>query len=1281
MLAMKLSFHCREVLLLAVVISYGSWSYIVEGSNVVYNITIYLHEENSYSLDSCEFPVEPFTEVVTNFTEVKFCKSDFTITKPIYIREKKHVKLTGNETKLRCSMNSGLFFDRVEYLAISGIDLVNCGSYNQDTVRWSDIYYIIPSTLSCALCIVSSFEVDIKNLKIINATKLGLLMINTCGTVGIKDSVFTRDINSMSTTKPPDVNSLERVHLFLLFTGESQNHSLASTRNKQQCDRVSYNLDNCTFNFNNFTTKEELRNKDGGGAVSIMFTRKAANINVVIHNCTIKKHYALNYSGIFIAVRDQAYNNSLYFNNSSLENNICEGCGGGGIHLDFNSSVDATPKLNVVTFDNCTFRGNQGFYGGGVLITTSRSRGNSTSAGNKIKFFDCQWEKNAANYGSAVDIIMAEWRALMHGPFLTLLFTNCSFSDNYINEILSEKSSIRIFGKGTISSIYFPLLFSGKIVFQKNIGSPLYLSSSFVSFLPHSRVDFYGNVGLDGGAIALVGSSTLSASQDSILSFCDNKAYYKGGAIYYHSTDIQDYLSRYHCFIQYDRGDINGTATDIKPQYIFTNNSAGIQLLKKENSVGKSLYCTTLVPCSKQCNHWQDDKTYMGNTRALDCVGDFDIKGSRESEISTAEWRIKIDNSTKLPFEVVPGKVHTLPVVTTDELNQTLYAVYQVTIVPDHVNSSFPRIVTSYKFVHNSQVMLEGEPEDTALLRLSSEHNREIEFSMNIRLTKCPPGYILNDIKRCKCSTNTQYRYDGIHACNDSGFYAILQSGYWAGYKNQTFLTSICPRGYCKTSLPNDIPLSKSFIHDLSDLVCNGRIGMLCSHCKEGLSVHFHSNDYECKSNRLCHIGWLLYGIAELLPVTLVFLVVIGFDIRLNSGSYNGLILYYQIAGTILLTTKETHLGITAYSLVPHLFITQTLTLNFFTFRELSFCLWRNAATLDIIAFKYFTVVYSLVMVFLTVLVMSSCSIKYPCIALRKMRSKIKKKPITNSVVHGISGFFVLSYSQCTSISLLLLRPVKYSDPQNSEGNNMYVLYNGELGYLKDKHLAYALPAFFFMLTVVIVPPILLVAYPMCYRVFALLKIRESRFVKILCFIMPLEKIKPIMDSFQGSFKDNFRFTSGLYFFYRLLASILVVSTSQNLTLFYVLMEVQLVAMICLHAYLQPYKKARHNRQDLFVFKILALVNILTFLNYRAYTDRSNQIGAIRALQIIALYLPLLYIIVQIGICVYRKGRPFRIWRRADDIMEVDLIPVDRQATQQHREQAKDIFLHDYSRI
>lgn len=192
--------------------------------------------------------------------------------------------------------------------------------------------------------------------------------------------------------------------------------------------------------------------------------------------------------------------------------------------------------------------------------------------------------------------------------------------------------------------------------------------------------------------------------------------------------------------------------------------------------------------------------------------------------------------------------------------------------------------------------------------------------------------------------------------------------------------------------------------------------------------------------------------------------------------------------------------------------------------------------------------------------------------------------------------------------------------------------YNGELPFFTGRHLLYALPALLFLVAVGLVPPLLLLTYPLCYRLFSVLGIGESKIIKFLCICIPLERLKPFFDAFQSSFKDEYRFFSGLYFIYRFVI-LLTFSFVHSLGIFYVLVQLELLIIFSIHAVYQPYKQRSHNIIDALVLLDLSAINILTYFNYNASGRHSYgyYYGIPRYLQIVILYLPLLCISAWIG--------------------------------------------------
>ena len=140
--------------------------------------------------------------------------------------------------------------------------------------------------------------------------------------------------------------------------------------------------------------------------------------------------------------------------------------------------------------------------------------------------------------------------------------------------------------------------------------------------------------------------------------------------------------------------------------------------------------------------------------------------------------------------------------------------------------------------------------------------------------------------------------------------------------------------------------------------------------------------------------------------------------------------------------------------------------------------------------------------------------------------------------------------------------------------------------------------------------------------------------------------VKPLLDSFQGCFKDNLRFFAGLYFLYRW-PILLVYMNTTSFSTFYMIVGRIFVLILALHAISQPYTKRAHNIIDALLLTDLVLINGLSFLNYyrtRLNEPRYNQDSTVTPakIQLVLIYLPLVimgvYTLVNVSKYLKKKG-------------------------------------------
>ena len=293
--------------------------------------------------------------------------------------------------------------------------------------------------------------------------------------------------------------------------------------------------------------------------------------------------------------------------------------------------------------------------------------------------------------------------------------------------------------------------------------------------------------------------------------------------------------------------------------------------------------------------------------------------------------------------------------------------------------------------------------------------------------------------------------------------------------------------------------------------------------------------------------------------------------------------------------------------------------MDFFDSESISFCLWKGASALDVLAFKYITILYRLLLIVAVVWIMNKCG-------GRCCKKFCRITTIQTSVVHGISTFFVICYAKCVQVSLNLLVPIwlekRGFDPPAR------VWLNGELLYFSKEHLPYALPAIFCLVVIGLFPPALLLAYPLGNRVMTVFGC-DNDVIIFLSQKLSVSNLKPLLDSIQGCFKDNLRFFAGLYFLYRWIIPFTHI-IANGFGIYYSVLGGVLLLILTLHTICQPYIKRIHNIIDTLLFVNLILINSLSFFNY--YNSRTQwgiQEGVTVSpviIQLILIYLPLIVV-------------------------------------------------------
>ena len=1157
--------------------------------------------------------------------------------------------------------SAGIVLSDIDSITLNNLKLTQCGSLIQSTFKENATF-----EFSSALTMVRCKNVQVNRLTIAQSKGIGLKILNHQeGTVNVKLAVFKEN------ALPPDYIMNSNTPIFggggvYICLGEFQDNP----------DNVMlFQFENCTFENNTAHNKrfpylftntlgelQEGFGEGGGVYLSIGYKTGIGNVYMSFLNCIFANNYAFVGGGLSVKVYGKigkkTANVTVNVADSLFSHNGCRNDRseythfGGGAYLSFNDLLEGSViekchyRLSRVKFD-----GNCAKYGGGVILYYFSDRSKQMSVENSVFFDDCQFHHNTVFMGSAIDMTPSIFHKISTGYSVISTFKNCNFLENLVSSNKESRPQMHDWktpGLGTIRTSLQDIYFQGHNCFENNWGTALYAVNAIVNF-QNSSATFVNNTGLQGGAIALIESATMIMGPNT-YDFHNNSAYYKGGAIYVLLIDNFDLTVSRSCFIQYTDDDCNDDNVEEDVDFHSANlcNKWKASITFTDNKVlcgtaGHSIYATSLYPCQVINN----GSKYQPDFIVVNISDVFTVRGIEISDNET-QYQVATDgtmfhvNST--PLMIIPGEEYRHGITVFDDLGQNASVLFRVVVHdPDQKRKLSDDVDASATFV-GDEIQLMGSPNKTASLHLHTLSSRQNYIEVDVKLVKCPPGFILNK-SRCICNDKAPV---GIFKCDSDKFHSYLLPGYWVGLlpgaptESSGLVTCTCPFCNYKLSASEfevDLPRNYS---DLNKAVCGDtRTGIVCGKCKHGYTVYFHSPNFLCKSieSVRCKLGWLFYLLSEIVPVTVVFIIVLVFNISFTSGTISGFILFSQLlssfdldaSGIIKFSNSVKH-KINEWAQI-YLVLYGIFTLDFFNSESLSFCLMTKASALDMLAFKYVTILYTLLLIVAVIWVMNKfggrCCGKYCRITT-----------IKTSVIHGISSFLVICYTQCVQVSMNLLNPVHFKVEMDSGFDPpARVWLNAEIVYFTNRHLPYALPALFCLLTIGILPPALLLSYPLLNKVLAFLGCDN---VNLFSHKLSISYLKPLLDSFQSCFKDNMRFFAGLYFLYRWLILLIYVIT-RSYSIYYTTVTGALLVILVIHTVFQPYVKRAHNIIDTLLFANLILISCLTFYNYHRnhYLRGVNHLTTISAavLQLVLIYLPLIVLCVYILVTLCKKRK------------------------------------------
>ena len=1165
-------------------------------------------------------------------TDVFIHSGTYILNESPILQDVQNIQIRSNASKpaiITCQnnsdLNTGVVFLRVRDLVIDHLTIVGCGMKHNSTSYLPGKKFVpMPS----AIFIQNSTNISMANVNISNSTGIGLVIYDTDGLVNFTGSFFAN--NKLK-------SNLGGGGIHIEFTECTTGRVLCNSRNNPYNKHSKYIIDRCTFK-DNAATYESLEVEDltlnhfvtfgTGGGLSLWFNGQAKHNQFKIVSSNFISNSAITGGGLHVNSRQNAMDNCVIILWCSFIGNFGYKEGGGLAIGNVIHQTGGVSKFNEYNIINCFFANNQALTGVGGGILGFGSRESEPIATYHFKIQNSSFISNKAKFGSAIQINREYFDSVTVGSIFTLVLENCNFTGNN----LDDNSGIAAVAMSEVN-----IRFQGYTCFNNNTSTALVVDGATMEFGNDSVVVFQDNRGLYGGAISLIEGAKIIIYPNSTLLFLRNTAVERGGAIHVELSTPFDHMLSHVCFIRYHSENV--LPSEWETNFTFISNTA------RQNN--NSIFISTLQPCIKAYST-------ISITKLFDKPF-YHYPDNSEGQISTLPATFKFNNNSNeictfvsdesfnLTCSIAPGEVFDLPVILQDELEMIIDSAM---FLASCTGSKSPYVPLPYHFT-NGTIQIAGKPNEICNLTLQTNTDYPASTIIQITLLHCPPGLFYDVNKRqCQCVVSHSHQIPAIIGCEMTYLQAYFNKFYWIGYElddNMNLMYGLCPYYYCSNKylstgqlLPRDT--NKTL---LDKFVCGGRrrTGLLCGQCIKGYSVVMNSPTYTCHKCKDVYLGTLYLVLSYILPVSVLFYIIMSYNIRMTSGVISAYLFISQIAGSHNYYSSlkaENNLPFTISNIVVSIYSLSNL--EFFQHDIFSYCLFSNAGSVDILAFKLLLSFYPILLILIYFLLRCSCVCKHH----RFQRWRLSNKAIT----HGISAFLVLCFAKINVLSFAILNSTELFYI-NGTSYKRIVHFQGNIEYFGEPlYNLYASISLLALVIIVIIPTMILLLHPILINVAIYFELGESKFILLINKVLLIYKLKPVLDTFQGDYKDKMHYFAGLHFFlYKIVFfCIVVMASTANVSRLYLLVATYFLVILLIHVLAMPFKTFINNAVYSLAYCLLIMI---TTMEYHLFSDDKLSHVIIYS-EILLSLLPIACIVVYclwklsisvIRFCEKQKGR------------------------------------------
>ena len=908
------------------------------------------------------------------------------------------------------------------------------------------------------------------------------------------------------------------------------------------------------------------------------------------------------------SVHVQIYNCSLHDNASPFGANM------------FLHSTESHFNLNI---SNCKFyNGNSTFSGGGLALYVIQLGNNHT-----IYITNSSFTSNYAYNGSGVYLSTNDNYYVTNHPYTNLVIEQCTFDSNvgefgsslYVHTsldlntpdgfqthtrvVVSDTTFVNNAGVQSLTKEYDCAVVHVTKVMNVTLVNTTFIENNCTcisinrSILHFKRiVSFYRNMGYNGGALvilkntlcSLATSSSLTLSPHTVVNMVNNTAVQYGGGI----LAVSECNTKVPCFFQI--GEFDGNFIELDVSIVMEGNRAGI--------AGDSIFGGCLESCYLNAGLSQKMPLTPEIFQSL-----FRIQGvqtqselaSRPHKICFCDHHFEIRYNCSSVSEIAhfPGEIFNVLAMAVGQYAYASPALVRTVIAPGSSGELGGQqdIQELGNTCGNLTYSVRTSQESILLYLLVTAVSNPQPATLYVSFLPCPLGFNLSgEPPECACAP--QLRKPGVR-CDINKQLIHRPASLWIGnYSNKVVVHTNCPFDYCRPE-DNEISLYKQ-----DEQCAFNRSGVLCGACQSGLSLVLGSS--RCKP---CSNIYILLLIIFALVGFVLIIILLKCNLTVSTGTLNGLIFYANIVR------------------INHAIFFPAQTANAFTHFLSIFIAWLNLDLgIEVCFFKSLdayirTWMQFVFPVYIWILVgLMICTSRYS--------TRISKLSGSNTV-SVLATLFLLSYAK---LLRTIVDAISFTTLTDQHGDISFVwLLDGNRPAMKGGHIA-----------LVVISVITMVAFVLPFTTLVLLApcLQARSGHHLLRWV---NKIKPLLDAYQGPYKDRFRYWTGLTLVLRIvLVAIFGGNALGNprINLF----AISIVVLLLIKNGSTVYKKIWLNLLEFYFLLNLGIISIATLFLKSLSTE---GVSIVENQTILTSIMVGSAFTVFIGILMYHSFQEFTKWR------------------------------------